>query len=146
MLIDYLAARTVPSNELMRVGANWCFSSQQALDDGQPFRFKALAADGFPGPTVPISSIVLITFLAVQVGVDPRTFGTFILLGGLVGSSPVAFSVPPESEKCGGESWWRLGRGERLAEVVQGHGARSVESLHLRQIRPEVGHPVSGAE
>ena len=44
----------------------------------------------------------LIVFLAMQVGVHPRTLGTFVLLRSFVCSRPVSLGIPPESEQ--GES------------------------------------------
>jgi len=60
--------------------------------------------------TVPIRSVALIAFLAMQVGMDPRTLATFVLLGGFVRSRPIALRVPPKTDQGGGESGWRLGR------------------------------------
>ena len=41
-----------------------------------------------------------IAFLAMQVGVHPRTLGPFVLLSGFVGSRPIALGVPPETREC----------------------------------------------
>jgi hypothetical protein len=67
---------------------------QQASHDVEPFRIKSLPAHGLARPAIPIRSVVLITFLAVQVGVNPRTVTALILLSALVGPRPSAFGVP----------------------------------------------------
>jgi hypothetical protein len=91
---------------------------QQCLHDSQPFRIERLPADGLACPVVPVGCVALITFLAVQIGMYPRTLDAFVLLSGFVRSLPVAIAVPPQPGKC--VSGWRLGRGQRLAKFVQG--------------------------
>ena len=71
-------------------------------------------------PTVPVSSIALIAFLSMQVGVNPRAVLAFVLLGGFVRPRPVAFPIPPQSREGVRESGRRLGCGERLSEFVEG--------------------------
>ena len=99
------------------------FLCQQRLYNAEPFRFQRFPAHGLARPVVPIGCIALIAFLAMQVGVNPRSLDAFVLLGGLVRPLPVALAIPPQSDEGVGESGWRLGRGERLAKFVQGHGA-----------------------
>ena len=41
------------------------------------------------------AAFALIAFLAMQVGVHPRTIGAFVLLSGFVGSRPIAIGIPP---------------------------------------------------
>src|SRR5215469_711172 len=86
----------------IRNSCNGRFSSKQLADDGKPLRFQCLTASGFSSPTIPIRSVALVAFLAMEVGVDPGTFDAFVLLGRLVCPGPVALSVPPESQerKC----------------------------------------------
>ena len=45
--------------------------------------------------TIPVGCVVLIAFLAVQVGVHPRTLGAFVLLSRFVGPSPITLGIPP---------------------------------------------------
>jgi hypothetical protein len=54
----------------------------------------------------------------MQVGMNPRPCDALVLLRGLVLSRPIAFGVKPQSGEGLRESRWRLGRGERFAEVV----------------------------
>jgi hypothetical protein len=93
-------------------------SSQQRSNDAQPLRIERLAAHGLTCPPLPIGGITLIAFLAVQVGMHPRTVTPFVLLGGFVRLLPIAFAIPPQSGEGVRESGWRLGRGERFAEIV----------------------------
>ena len=72
-------------------------------------------------PDCTILSIALIAFLAMQIGVNPRSLEALILLGGFVRPIPIALSIPPQSGEGIRESGWRFGRGKRLAEVVEGH-------------------------
>jgi hypothetical protein len=92
--------------------------SQHCFDYVDPFRIEWLPADRLSRPTVPVRCVALITFFAMQVGMNPRTLCAFVLLGGFVCSRPIALAVPPESSECVRESGWRLGRSERFAEVV----------------------------
>jgi len=52
----------------------------------------------------------------------PRSLDAFVLLRGFVRPLPVALSIPLQRGEGVRESGWRLGRGERLAKFVQGHG------------------------
>jgi hypothetical protein len=70
-------------------------SSQQASCDAMPFRIEWFSADGLPRPTVPIGCFALITFLAMQVGVHPRTLGAFVLLRRFVAARPITLGIPP---------------------------------------------------
>jgi len=63
----------------------------------------------------------VVAFLAVEVGVNPRSLDTLVLLSGFVRPFPIAFRVKPQSGKRLRESGWRLSRGEGLAKFVQGH-------------------------
>jgi hypothetical protein len=76
-----------------------------------PFILEGFPANGLTCTTIPVRRVVLIAFLAMEVSVDPRTLGAFVLLCRLVGSRPIALRVPPKSGECVGESGWRLGRG-----------------------------------
>jgi len=71
--------------------------------------------------TVPVSGVALIAFLAVQVGVNPRTLDALVLLRGFVRSFPIALAIPPQPGEGKRESGWRFGRFERLAKFVQCH-------------------------
>ena len=51
---------------------------------------------------------------------NPRTLDALVLLRRFVSLFPVALRVPPQSGERVRESGRRLGRGERLAELVQG--------------------------
>ena len=54
----------------------------------------------------------------MEVGVDPRTILAFVPLRGFVGTPPIGFGIPPQSDEFGRESGRRLGRVEGLAEFV----------------------------
>jgi len=87
----------------------------------QPLCIERRPTDGLACPTIPIRRVVLIALLAMQVSMNPRPFGAFVLLGGLVRALPIAPGLPPQPGKGVRESRWRLRRGERLAKFVQGH-------------------------
>jgi hypothetical protein len=63
--------------------------------DVEPFRIEWLSASRLSRPTIPISGVALIAFLAMQVGVHPRTLGAFVLLSRFVGLFPITFGIPP---------------------------------------------------
>ena len=92
--------------------------SKQCRHDAQPFSIQRLPASGLSRPTIPIFCIALIAFFAMQVGVNPRTFDTFVLLSGFVRRLPIAFGIPPEPGERGRESGRRFGCVEKLAKVV----------------------------
>jgi len=49
----------------------------------------------------------MIAFFAMQVGMNPRTVTTLVLLSRLVCSRPIALGVPPQTREGGCESrWW----------------------------------------
>jgi hypothetical protein len=98
-------------------------SLQQRIDDAQPFRIERLPAHRLASPAIPVGSVALIAFLAVQVGMHPRTLDAFVLLGGFVRPRPIALGIPPQPGEGVRESGWRLGRVERFAKFIQGHGA-----------------------
>ena len=68
----------------------------------------------------------MIAFLAMEVGVYPRTLHAFVLLRRLVRPRPIALAISPQSGEGECDSGWRVGFGERLAEVVHGHVGYSV--------------------
>jgi hypothetical protein len=51
----------------------------------------------------------VIAFLAMQVSVDPRPLGSFVLLSGFVGPIPIAFGIPPKTRKSEYQARRRLG-------------------------------------
>jgi hypothetical protein len=69
--------------------------SQQISHDGEPFGIEWFLANGFACPTVPVRGVVLIAFLAMQVGVNPRPLDAFVLLSRFVGLLPVTLGIPP---------------------------------------------------
>lgn len=93
---------------------------QQILHDAEPFRIQRFSAHKFPCASVPVRSIALIAFFAMQISVNPRSVPSFVLLGGFVRLLPIALSIPPQSGEDECESGWRLVRGERLVKFVQG--------------------------
>jgi len=107
---------------------------QQLCSDAEPFPIERFTTDGLACPAVPVRCVAFITFLAMQVCVHPRTIRPFVLLGRFVGTCPVAFGVPPESSESVGESRWRGGLAEWVAEFVQIHGSA---------FRVGAGHPAS---
>jgi hypothetical protein len=70
--------------------------SQQLSHNAEPFRIQWFPTNRLPRPTVPISCVALIAFLAMQVGVHPRTLGAFVLLSRFVSLSPIALGIPPQ--------------------------------------------------
>jgi len=61
---------------------------QQHSDYAEPFRVERFSTNGLTWPDRTISCVVLITFFAMQVGVNPRASGACVLLGGFVRSLP----------------------------------------------------------
>lgn len=86
--------------------------SQQSFHDAEPFHIERFSAHRLPRPTVPVRRVALIAFLAVQVGMNPRTFRAFVLLSRFVRPIPVALAVPPQADEGECESRRRLGGGE----------------------------------
>lgn len=86
--------------------------SQQRCHNAKPLRIELLSANGLARPTIPVRCVTLIAFLAVKIGMNPTTLGTFVLLSGFVRSRPIALGIPPQSGEGECESGWRLGRGE----------------------------------
>ena len=109
--------------------------AEQLSHDATPLRIERLPAYWLACATVPIRRVVLIAFLAMQVGMNPRTIPAFVLLGGFVRPLPISFRIPPQSGECVGESRWRLGRGEGLTEFVQRYFHMMSEALALRKTR-----------
>jgi len=57
----------------------------------------------------------------------PRPLDALVLLSRLMRPRPAALRIPPQPGEGVRESGWRLGRGERLAKFVQGHGLYLLE-------------------
>jgi hypothetical protein len=106
--------------------------SQQVPHDADPFLVWRLAANRLSRPTIPVRCVALIAFLAMQVGVNPTTIGSFVLLGRLVGTFPNAFAVPPYAEERRCEPCWWFGCGEGLVKIVTVMLAAHV-AIKLRQ-------------
>ena len=97
--------------------------AKQTFDNAEPFPVERLPTHGFTSPTIPVGGVALIALLAVEIRVNPRPLDAFVLLSGFVRSGPIALGIPPQPAEGARESGWRLGRGERLAKFIQGHGA-----------------------
>jgi len=69
-------------------------------------------ATGLACPTIPVRCVALIAFLAMKVGVNPRTLDALVLLRGFVCSLPIALGIPPQPDEGVPKSGWWLGRGE----------------------------------
>jgi len=69
----------------------------------------------------PAANRSLIAFLAMKVSVNPRSIASLILLRRFVRPRPIALVIPPQSGEGVRESRWRLCRGKRVTEIVQGH-------------------------
>src|SRR6266498_4573621 len=74
-------------------------TSQQGRRDLSPLVVQGSARWSPARSTVPIGGIGRIAFLAMQIGVDPRSRLTFILLGRFMRLGPVALGVPPQARK-----------------------------------------------
>ena len=70
---------------------------EQGFDDAEPLLGKRLFAESLSSPSIPIASVAVIAFFAVQISVHPRAIAPFVILGVRVGALPVAFRIPPES-------------------------------------------------
>jgi hypothetical protein len=71
--------------------------SKQCLDDIDPLRIERVSANGLACPAVPVGGIARIAFLAMQVGMHPRSLDTLVLLSGFVRSRPITLAIPPQS-------------------------------------------------
>jgi hypothetical protein len=63
--------------------------SQQSSRYTQPFRIGRFSTESFASPPIPISSVAVIAFLALQVGMTHA----FVLLGGFVRPRPIAVNI-----------------------------------------------------
>jgi hypothetical protein len=61
-----------------------------------PIRIQRLSANRLRRPTVPVGCVALIVFLPMQIGVDPRTLGAFVLQSRFVSLRPIALRIPPQ--------------------------------------------------
>ncbi len=82
--------------------------------NAQPFRIQRLPANRLSHPTVPVGCVALIALFAKQVGVNSRTLGAFVPLGGFVRPRPIALGVPPQSGEGGPKSRFRYVYSEPL--------------------------------
>jgi hypothetical protein len=69
---------------------------KQCTHDSRPLIGEPATRRAPTGASVPIGGIALVALFAVQVGVDPGTSRTFILLRRFVRSHPIALSIPPQ--------------------------------------------------
>jgi hypothetical protein len=67
---------------------------EQSLYDAHPLRIKRPSADRLVSTSVAIRGVLLIAFLAVEVGVNPCTFPSRIFLSGFMRSLPIALGIP----------------------------------------------------
>ena len=74
---------------------------QQGFHDAQPFRIERIPRYRVGGSTIPILRVMLIAFLAMEVGMNPGTCRPLILLSRLMGANPIALGIPPEA----GQGW-----------------------------------------
>lgn len=96
---------------------------KQRFHYAQPLLIERLPANRLSCSVVPIYGVALIAFLAMEVGMHPRASDAFVLLRTFVSAIPVAFGVPPQPSEGVRQPDWRLGRGEGLTELVEGHNA-----------------------
>jgi len=68
---------------------------EQRFDDFFAFSIKRTLTHRLAGATVPVSGVILIAFLAMEIGVNPRSVGALVLLGGLVRPRPIVLGIPP---------------------------------------------------
>jgi hypothetical protein len=75
-----------------------------------PIRIQWLSANRLRRPTVPVGCVALIVFLPMQIGVDPRTLGAFVLQSRFVSLRPIALRIPPQPSEDEWESRRRMRR------------------------------------
>ena len=85
------------------------WSAEQGCHDVEPLFVEWFARGRFASAAIPVSGVPDVAFFAMQVGVNPGTVGTFVLLRGFVSAGPVALRVPPQA----GESEREPGRLQR---------------------------------
>lgn len=71
--------------------------TQQRLGDLRPFTLKRVSGRWLAGTSIPISRIRVVTLLAMQVGMNPCTVETFVLLSRFVRSLPIALGIQPQT-------------------------------------------------
>lgn len=72
-------------------------SSQQSGNDAFPFHIERVPAHRLSGAAVPVSGVSLIALFAMEVGVNPGTFRSLVLLSGFVRSFPIVLGIPPQT-------------------------------------------------
>jgi hypothetical protein len=65
---------------------------QDVAENAEPFPVERLPAYGLTRPAIPVGSVALIAFLAVEIRVNPRSLDAFVLLRGVVRLFPVALA------------------------------------------------------
>jgi hypothetical protein len=75
---------------------------EQLPRDAKPSRIKRLSAYVLACPKVSVGCVALIAFLAMRIGVNPRTIAAFVLLSGLVRPRP---SVNPAGGSVAARDW-----------------------------------------
>jgi hypothetical protein len=86
--------------------------SDQVAYDLAPLYLERVSADWLPRLPVPVIRVALIAFLAMQIGVYPRTCGAFILLRKFMCELPIAPGIPPQGGKSRCEFHGRLRGGQ----------------------------------
>jgi len=71
--------------------------SEEMRCEGGPLRVQGAGKHRPAGLAVPIARVRDVTFLAVQVGMNPRRVGALNVLGNGVSAVPVAVRIVPKS-------------------------------------------------
>ena len=71
----------------------------QRLGDLEPLLLKRTLGWRLVGPPVPVTRIGRISLFAVQVGMNPGTRRSFVLLCRFVGLLPIVFGIPPQARE-----------------------------------------------
>src|SRR5271166_5574920 len=84
--------------------------------------------DGSVGAAIPIPGVGRVALLAMQIGMDPRSSRTFVLLRRFVGFGPVVLGIPPQARQRRIEFRGRSVALQRITELVERHGEKSSTS------------------
>ena len=113
------------------------YSASSALVISRHSCSSELCGGSLPARPIPVGGIGGVAFLAMQVGVDPRGAGTFVLLRRFVGGLPIALRVPPQRRERMIQCPWRTIALQRFAEVIEGHVPDHVHTVEYRRSRKE---------
>src|SRR5262245_36720238 len=95
---------------------------EKGVNDARPLAIERVSCGRPPPALIPVGGISGVSFLAMEIRMNPRASFIVDVLGDGVCALPVAFGVVPQSEQ-GCRYFRRKGRGERGAEFGKRHAS-----------------------